>query len=220
MIVTFQNQKGGVGKTTLSLHLAHHLTLTGLRVLLIDADPQGSARDWLAARATPAPFAVVGLDRPTLHRDINRLHEDYDAIVIDSPPRVTDIARSAILAADIVVIPVQPSPFDIWAAQDTVALINDALTFKETLKTVFAINREIVNTAIGRDVSATLTESAIPVLASHISQRVAFAESIAQGQTVFEAQSDKKAVQEIEAFGHELLSHLEAVTTTRVRRSA
>ncbi len=220
MIVTFQNQKGGVGKTTLSLHLAHHLTLTGLRVLLIDADPQGSARDWLEARAAPAPFAVVGLDRPTLHRDITRLHEDYDAIVIDSPPRVTDIARSAILAADIVVIPVQPSPFDIWAAQDTVTLINDALTFKETLKTVFAINREIVNTAIGRDVSSALTQSALPVLAAHISQRVAFAESIAQGQTVFESLSDKKAVLEIEAFGRELLTHLDAATTTRIRRSA
>jgi chromosome partitioning protein len=71
MILTFQNQKGGVGKTTLSLHVAHHLALSGARVLLIDADPQGSARDWLAARETSAPFTVVGLDRPTIHRDIS-----------------------------------------------------------------------------------------------------------------------------------------------------
>ena len=220
MIITFQNQKGGVGKTTLSLHLAHHLTLTGSRVLVIDADPQGSARDWLSARTTPAPFALVGLDRPTLHRDMEQLRQDYDAVVIDSPPRVTDIARSAILAADLVVIPVQPSPFDIWAAQDTVALINDALTFKETLKRVFAINREIVNTAIGRGVSSSLSETGIPVLSAHISQRVAFAESIAQGQTVFETLTDKKAALEVEAFSLELQDLVGLSNGTRLRRLA
>jgi len=91
---------------------------------------------------------------------------------------------------------------------------------RKTLKTVFAINREIVNTAIGRDVSTALAESAIPVLGSHISQRVAFAESIAQGQTVFESLSDRKAIQEIEAVGEELLAHLGIATPTQDRRSA
>jgi len=220
MIVTLQNQKGGVGKTTLSLHLAHHLSLSGSRVLLIDADPQGSARDWLASRENPAPFVVVGLDRPTIHRDISLMRQDYDAIVIDSPPRVTDIARSAILAADIVVIPVQPSPFDIWAAQDTISLINDALTFKENMIRVFAINREIVNTAIGRDVSAALADTDIPVLSAHISQRVAFAESMTNGQTVFETLSDKKAIAEIESFGVELQALTGTTSTTPIRRTA
>ena len=220
MILTFQNQKGGVGKTTLSLHLAHLLTLRGYRVLVIDADPQGSARDWLEARASPAPFAVVGLDRPTIHRDISRLMEHYDVVVIDSPPRVTDIARSAILAADLVVVPVQPSPLDVWAAQDTVALINDARVYKDQIISVFAINREIVNTAIGREVSEALGASEIPVLASHVSQRVSFAESIAQGQTVFETKGDPKAIAEIEAFGTEILSRLNRKRSEPVRRQA
>jgi chromosome partitioning protein len=206
MILTFQNQKGGVGKTTLSLHLAHQLTLMGSRVLLVDADPQGSARDWLEARETQAPFVIVALDRPTIHRDIGKLLADYDMVVIDSPPRVTDIARSAILAADLVVIPVQPSPLDVWAAQDTVALVNDALVYKETIKSVFAINREIVNSAIGREVSEALAQSNIPVLRSHVSQRVAFAESMAQGQTVFETNTDAKAIAEIGALAAELLA--------------
>jgi chromosome partitioning protein len=206
VIITLQNQKGGVGKTTLSLHLAHYFVLRGARVLVVDADPQGSARDWLQARETPAPFTLVGLDRPTVHRDIENLLRDYDMVVIDAPPRVTDIARSAILAADVVVIPVQPSPLDVWAAQDTVRLVNDAVVYKEALKSVFAINREIVNTAIGRDVSSALAESQVPVLASHISQRVAFAESLAHGQTVFETKADTKAVAEIEGLGAELLS--------------
>jgi chromosome partitioning protein len=205
VIITLQNQKGGVGKTTLSLHLAHFFTLLGARVLVVDADPQGSARDWLQARDTPAPFSVVGLDRPTVHRDIDNLMRGYDVVVIDAPPRVTDIARSAILAADLVIIPVQPSPLDVWAAQDTVRLVSDAIVFKETLRSVFAINREIVNTAIGRDVAAALSESQVPVLATHIAQRVSFAESLANGQTVFETKTDAKAVAEIEALGAELL---------------
>jgi chromosome partitioning protein len=189
-------------------------------VLVVDADPQGSARDWLEARESAVPFTVVGLDRPTIHRDIESLSQDYDAILIDSPPRVTDIARSAILAADLVVIPVQPSPFDIWAAQDTVKLIADALVYKEEIKSVFAINREIVNTAIGRDVSDVLSKSDIPVLTSHVSQRVAFAESIAQGQTVFETKTDRKAASEIEALGAELLDLLGLRISASVRRSA
>lgn len=220
MILTFQNQKGGVGKTTLSLHLAHLLTLRSYRVLVIDADPQGSARDWLEARTSAAPFSVVGLDRPTIHRDIGQLMEHYDVIVIDSPPRVTDIARSAILAADLIIIPVQPSPLDVWAARDTVALINDARVYKIEIQSVFAINREIVNTAIGREVSEALGASDIPVLSSHVSQRVSFAESMAQGQTVFETKSDPKAIGEIEAFGMELLSRLDQNRSEPKRRQA
>jgi chromosome partitioning protein len=136
------------------------------------------------------------------------LTRDYDAVVIDSPPRVTDIARSAILAADLVVIPVQPSPLDVWAAQETVALIADARVYKEGILSVFALNREIVNTVIGREVSDALRESGMPLLTSHISQRVSFAESIARGQTVFETKTDPKAIAEIEALGAEVLNLL------------
>ena len=149
----------------------------------------------------------------------NRSHKITNAILIDSPPRVTDIARSAILAADLVVIPVQPSPFDIWAAQDTVKLIADSLVYKENIQSAFAINREIVNTAIGRDVSDALSKSEIPVLTSHVSQRVAFAESIAHGQTVFETKTDRKAASEIEALGAELLDLLGLRISASVRRS-
>lgn len=209
MIVTFQNQKGGVGKTTLSLHFAHELVRRGRKVIVVDADPQGSARDWLAAREKPAPFALVGLDRPTIHRDLQNIRDDYQDIVIDSPPRVTDIARSAILCADLVVIPVQPSPYDVWAAQETIELIKESSVFKETLKTVFAINREIVNTAIGRDVSEALVQSDIPVLSSHISQRVTFAESVTHGQTVFEIAEESKAAGEVTSLTSEVLTLME-----------
>ena len=206
MIISIQNQKGGVGKTTLAIHISHALSLKGTKVLLVDADPQGSARDWAAARSDKTPFSVIGLDRPTVHRDLPALAKDFDHVVIDGPPRVSDLARSAIIAADIVVVPIQPSPYDVWAADEVIKLIQEASVFKEKLKSVFAINRKITNTAIGRDVAEALGSYNIPVLKSSVSQRVAFAESAASGQTVLETDRNGSAAREILALVDELLS--------------
>lgn len=205
MIISVLNQKGGVGKTTLAIHISHALVLLGFKVLLVDADPQGSARDWAAARALPAPFPVVGLDRPTIHRDLPALVQDFDHVVIDGPPRVSDLARSAIMAADLVVVPLQPSPYDIWAADEIIKLIVEASVFKEKLKSVFVINRKIVNTAIGRDVVEALEQYPIPVLKSAVSQRVAFAESAATGRTVLETERLGAAAKEVTALVEELM---------------
>ena len=206
MKISIQNQKGGVGKTTLAIHISHALALKGARVLLVDADPQGSARDWAAARSDKTPFSVIGLDRPTLHRDLPPLAKDYDHVVIDGPPRVSELARSAIIASDLVVVPIQPSPYDVWAADEVIKLIREASVFKENLKSVFVINRRIVNTAIGRDVGDALAEYLIPVLKTVISQRVSFAESAAAGGTVLDTDPNGAAAKEILALTEEILS--------------
>jgi chromosome partitioning protein len=205
MIISIQNQKGGVGKTTLAVHISHALALRDEPTLLLDADPQGSARDWAAARKSQPPFSVVGLDRPTIHRDLPAIAKNYAHVVIDGPPRVTDLARSAIAAADLVLIPVQPSPYDVWAAQEVINLIQEASVFKEKLKSVFVINRKIANTAIGRDVTEALSGYGVPVLRSQICQRVSFAESAASGQTVLETEPKGQAAQEIQTLVNELL---------------
>jgi chromosome partitioning protein len=205
MIISIQNQKGGVGKTTLAVHISHALALRDEPTLLLDADPQGSARDWAAARKSQPPFSVVGLDRPTIHRDLPAIAKNYTHVVIDGPPRVTDLARSAIAAADLVLIPVQPSPYDVWAAQEVINLIQEASVFKEKLKSVFVINRKITNTAIGRDVAEALSGYSVPVLRSQICQRVSFAESAASGQTVMEIDPNGQAAQEINVLVNELL---------------
>jgi chromosome partitioning protein len=94
--------------------------------------------------------------------------------VLDSPPRQDAIAKSVMLAADLLVIPVQPSPYDVWAAEETLKLVEEASVLKGSLKSVFAINRKIVNTAIGRDVEEALNRYPGPILATHIHQRVSF----------------------------------------------
>lgn len=209
MIISFQNQKGGVGKTTLSINVAHALVLSGFKVLVVDADPQGSVRDWASVRDSRPPFQVVGMDRPTIHRDLPAMKEHYDYVVIDAPPRVSELARSAILASDIVVIPVQPSPYDVWAAKEIVTLVQEASVYKEKIKSVFAVNRKIANTAIGREVKEALQTYVLPVLDAQICQRVLFAESAAVGKTVFEVSPDSQAASEIESLKNEILQHHE-----------
>lgn len=207
MILTLLNQKGGVGKTTLAVHIATGLSQRGHRCILIDSDKQGSSLDWAASREEePHLFSVVGLPKPTLHKEVDKLGRDYAHVIIDSPPHANDVGRSAIMASDVILIPVQPSPLDIWATEETVKLVKEALPFKEKLKYVFVVNRRIVNTAIGRDVVDTLADFEVPILNSHIFQRVAFAESFASGRTVLETESGSLAAQEINDLITEILA--------------
>ena len=138
MIVALLNQKGGVGKTTLALHLAGQWAEQGRRVVLIDADPQelsASIGPSSAPRkACQGCSGVVGLARE--HRSIAKrleLARDADHVIIDGPPRVAGLMRSALIAADLVLIPAQPSPFDGWASGEMLKLIAEARIFRPEL---------------------------------------------------------------------------------------
>lgn len=207
-VIAVLNQKGGSGKTTIATHLARALQLQGSSVLLVDSDKQGSARDWSAVNESN-PVTVIGLDRPTLDRDLKNI-SDKDFVVIDGSPQATDLAVSAIKAADFVLIPVQPSPYDIWATSDLVDLVKQRIEMTDNkLKSAFVVSRAIKNTKIGTEVSEVLIEYGLPVLNAKIVQRIAYPNSAAIGKTVFETESKTSdAVAEMNALATEVKSYL------------
>lgn len=210
MIIGVLSQKGGVGKTTIAVNLAATYAKSGLRTLLVDADPQGSSMQWSEARDAEPMFSVIGMAKTTLHKDLPEIAKDYQVVIIDGAPRVNELGRAAILASELVVIPVQPSPYDIWAAAETVRLITEAQQYKPSLKGVFVINRKIANTAIGRDVTEALgTFDNIPVLPTALHQRVIYAESAGQGLSVLEVDPKGGAAREVAELAKVLMHNQE-----------
>ena len=210
MILALLNQKGGVGKTTLALAIAGEWAMQGRRVILIDADPQGSALDWSEMRAReglPRLFSVIGLARDTLHREAPALARDADLVVIDGPPRVAGLMRSALLATDMVLIPVQPSPFDGWASAEMLALFSEARIYRPELVARFVLNRCGARTVLARDTAETLADHDPPALASRIGQRIAFAAAAQSGRIVRELDHEGAAAREISALTAEV-AHL------------
>lgn len=207
-VIAVLNQKGGSGKTTIATHLARALQLHGDTVLLVDSDKQGSARDWSAVDETN-PVTVIGLDRPTLDRDLKNV-SDKDFVVIDGSPQATDLAVSAIKAADFVLIPVQPSPYDIWATSDLVDLVKQRIEMTDNkLQSAFVVSRAIKNTKISSEVASVLSDYGLPVLETKIVQRIAYPNSAAIGKTVFETESkNSDAVAEMNALANEVKNYL------------
>jgi len=207
MIVALLNQKGGVGKTTLALHLAGQWAREGKRITLIDADPQGSALDWSEQRAReglPRNFGVLGLPRDTLHREAPEIARRADHVIIDGPPRVAALMRSALLAADLVLIPVQPSPLDGWASAETLQLVKEARLFRPELRTRFVLNRCGARTVIARETIGTLIDHDPPALAACVGQRVVFADAARTGRLVFDLSTRSPAAREIAALTAEI----------------
>lgn len=212
-VIAVLNQKGGSGKTTLATHIARGFQLGDdshdpQEVVLVDSDPQGSARDWASAR-TGGGVLTVGLDRArALQSDVRRLRADV--AVIDGAPSAADAAAAAVSVADLVLIPVQPSPYDIWAAEAIVDLVRQrqALSGNGTPRAAFVVNRKVEGSVLGDDVSAAIASYDLPVLSTQVHQRQSYPRTAVSGLTVLDQRSDRVAAAEIRALVDELRGYL------------
>lgn len=197
MIFSVVNQKGGVGKTTLSIHIADGLAKRGRKVALIDADAQNSTLLWSALRRGDTLFPVMGMPKETLYQELQSLRDSFDDIVIDGPPRVATVLKAAIAAADLVLVPVKPSSLDVWAATDVVKLIEEVRTFRPDLRASFVINERRPNTRLARDVEEALQGIGLEVCETSIHTRSAYPVAIGRGLSVFDTEPNGKAAAEM-----------------------
>ena len=206
VVITVAQQKGGAGKTTLAANLAAALAASS-RVALLDIDPQRSLARWHALRAAHgdrvAALEFSDVSGWRLARELDRLRRDHDFVLIDSPPQIDTDARLAIRGADLVLIPVQPSPPDIWAAEGTLKLAAD-----EHRAARLALNRVPTGSRLRESVEADIAARKLPVLRSTLGNRTAFATAFAAGLGVTEAAPRSTAATELRA----LLAEIQEIT--------
>jgi len=206
-IWSFCNNKGGAGKTTCITNVAHSLTLKGKRVCVVDADQQGSLRDWQEL-AQWEDFPVVGLDRGQSLKLLKKTFskDNFDYILIDTPGKAEGITGVAIAISDKVIIPVQPSPYDVWATKDVVDLVKERQDIAHGKPAAsFLISRAIPKTKISKEVFDVLTEYGLPVLKNYTSQRVAYPSFAAEGKTVLQSKN-KDAIKEINGITEDIMA--------------
>lgn len=207
-VIALIGQKGGTSKTTIAINIAAELLRRGSRVLLVDADPQGTARTWaeVAAQGGHAAPTTVAMGA-TMHRpdQLPKLSSSHDVTVIDCPPRHGDVQRSALMVADIALLPCCPGYADAWALARTIELIDEARTVHPALQVAIVLTRLQSRTAISRTIRAALAETGLPILQASLGQRIAFTEFLGSGEGVTSYAPRDAAAGEIHALVDELL---------------
>lgn len=212
-VITICNQKGGPGKTTLTIQLAGAMARRGLKILVVDADPQGSATRWAAsAEEEPFPAPVVGLSAANtkVHREVQKLMGDYEVILIDCPPAVdSPIPQSALLISDLALTPIVPSPLDMWASVGIRQVIENARHINEGLQARLVLNQYQPNTTLAKEALQVLPDFGIELCKNSLGDRQAYRHSAVFGSTVHHfGNTAKDAIEELEALTTEILSLL------------
>ncbi|MBL8673236.1 MAG: ParA family protein [Alphaproteobacteria bacterium] len=210
-IVTLAQQKGGAGKTTLAVHLAVAWAKLGRRVATLDIDPQGSLSAWAAVRngrkAGPDGSAAVTHAQVAgwrLEAEVRRLAQAHDLVVVDSPPHMETETRLAVRVADLVLVPVQPTPMDVWATRPTLGLAKD-----EGRRVLIVLNRVPPRGTLAAAMTAEIAALGAAVARTPVGNRASLAASLLRGRAIVEEQRPGKAGEEIEALAVEVLALLQ-----------
>jgi chromosome partitioning protein len=205
LIITVAQQKGGSGKTTVAAHLAVAFALAGKSVGILDVDPQGSLGEWFERREAALGEDEVGLVFRTAsgwgaRREAKHLARDHDIVVVDTPPKSDLEIRPAIEMADLVAVPVQPTPVDLWATAPTLAM-----AAKEGTASLIVINRALSRALLTAEMIAAAGELGHAVADTYLGNRVAYPQSMGEGRTVLETIPGGLAAEEVEALAREIL---------------
>jgi chromosome partitioning protein len=203
-IITIAQQKGGAGKTTLAAQLAVTWSLQGGRLALLDIDPQGSLAAWAALRRARFGEAGLGFEFAALSgwragEWVERQARGVDFVIVDSPPHAELEARIALRAASLVLVPLQPSPLDLWSAATTLRLARE-----EGRAILAVLNRVPARSSLTETVIAELARNDVRLAAATLGSRVAFAQAMAQGRGVVETAPSSTAAAEITALAAEI----------------
>ena len=203
MIISVVNQKGGVGKTTVAINLAAMLRRNNFNLVLLDTDPQGSATQWHDVEENQAIEVIHHPDpvRPTV---IEELLQRFDHIVIDAPPAIGDISRSVLAVSDLAIVPLSPSPLDIWSCWGTLEMISEVQRDNPGLKAQLLVSRKIPGTRVGREAREAMEVFETEIFDSELCQRVAYVDSMTSGVSVMQYAPGSKAMLEIEGLFKEI----------------
>jgi len=204
MVISLINQKGGVGKTTTAINLASALSSKNLKVLMVDADPQGSVLQWQATGAN-RDFDVVRLAMPELRTKIGNHRRAFDHVVIDSPPALSHISQEIASSSDLAIIPIAPSSLDIWSSRETIQLVTDVGRKHKGLAARLLVYRKIPGTRLAAEARDALNSYGLGIFKTEISQRIAYVEAIVSGVSVLKYSPNSVAAREIRDLCDEIL---------------
>jgi chromosome partitioning protein len=204
-IIAILNSKGGSGKSTLAINLCHSLHQRGCSTLLVDTDPQGSAKDWHDT-TEENPLTLISMATQASLKGLPSIAKQYDFVVVDGESKVQDKVSVAIKLADVILIPCQPSPFDLWACDDLADLIKTRQDITDGKpKAAFVITRAVQHTKLSGEIAQALTGYGLPAFKQQIKQRQAYPQVSSQGLSIFDS-GNAEAISEFEALTSELLA--------------
>ena len=204
-ILTVAQQKGGAGKTTITAHLAVAFTAAKKSVAVVDIDPQQSLAMWYRLREERLGDAGAGLLVSAVkgwrsRSEVEKLAREHDIVLIDSPPHAETEAKIAVRSANLVIVPVQPSPMDVWATKPTLDLAR-----QEKVPALLVLNRVPPRANLTDEMLAEIQTYGAKIAKTRIGNRVAFASALAEGRAVGEFQPRGQAAAEIRALTKEIL---------------